>query len=47
MSEFRVISIGTLEAHPLWNEKGHVRTAHATTTLVESGGAVIMVDGID
>jgi glyoxylase-like metal-dependent hydrolase (beta-lactamase superfamily II) len=40
---FRVISIGTLAAHPLWDERSEARTGHATTTLVESGGAVIMV----
>ena len=42
--DIRVISIGTLAAHPLWNERGAVRTGHATTTLVRSGGAVILVD---
>lgn len=42
--EHRVISIGALAAHPLWNEKREVRTGHATTTLVTSGDARILVD---
>jgi glyoxylase-like metal-dependent hydrolase (beta-lactamase superfamily II) len=41
---FRVISIGALAAHPLWNERGEVRPGHATTTLVTSGKANILVD---
>jgi glyoxylase-like metal-dependent hydrolase (beta-lactamase superfamily II) len=41
---YRVISIGTLAAHPLWNERSDVRTGHATTTLVTSGNANIIVD---
>jgi len=41
---FRVISIGALAAHPLWNEKSDVRPAHATTTLIQSGDATILVD---
>jgi hypothetical protein len=32
--DVRVISIGTLSAHPLWGEKAPVRTGHATTTLI-------------
>lgn len=32
----RIISIGTLAAHPLWGERGEVRTGHATTTLIQS-----------
>ena len=43
--EYRVISIGTLAAHPLWGEeRGAVRTGHATTTLVSTGSAQILVD---
>ncbi len=42
--EVRVISIGTLAAHPLWDEKGPARTGHATTTLVRSGERVILID---
>ncbi len=39
-----VISIGCLEANALWGEKQAVRTGHATTTLIERGGAKILVD---
>lgn len=42
--EIRVISIGALGAHPLWNERNPVRTGHSTTTLIRSGDAVILVD---
>lgn len=42
--DYRIISIGTLAAHPLWGERGAVRTAHATTTLVRSGDRAILVD---
>ncbi len=44
--DYRVISIGTLAAHPLWGEGRNVdlRTGHATTTLVSSDGAHILVD---
>jgi glyoxylase-like metal-dependent hydrolase (beta-lactamase superfamily II) len=34
LPEFRIVSIGTLAANPLWNEKSDVRTGHATTTLI-------------
>src|SRR5262245_47985741 len=44
MPSFRVISIGALAQHPLWDERGPVRTGHATTTLVQSGDANILVD---
>lgn len=40
----RVISIGALDAHPLWDERSPVRTGHATTTLIRAGDAVILVD---
>ena len=40
----RVISIGAMSAHPSWGEKGDVRPAHATTTLIESGKCRILVD---
>ncbi|MEL6329089.1 MAG: MBL fold metallo-hydrolase [Planctomycetota bacterium] len=36
MPTLRVISIGALAAHPLWNERDAARTGHATTTLIES-----------
>jgi glyoxylase-like metal-dependent hydrolase (beta-lactamase superfamily II) len=42
--EFRIISIGTLSAHPLWDEKSPVRTGHATTTLITAGDANILVN---
>ena len=44
MAHFRVISIGTLAHHPLWGERGDVRPAHATTTLIDAGDAKILVD---
>ena len=40
----RIISIGTLAANPQWGERGALRPAHATTTLVVSGAAKILVD---
>lgn len=42
--DIRVLSIGTLSAHPLWNERTSVRTGHATTTLIRTGDATILVD---
>jgi len=42
--DFRIISIGAIAAHPLWGERGNVRTGHATTTLIRSGNARILVD---
>lgn len=44
MAGFRVISIGTMAHNPLWGERGEVRPAHATTTLLEAGDARILVD---
>ncbi len=44
MPTCRVISIGTLANNRLWNETTAVRTAHATTTLIEAGDALIVVD---
>jgi glyoxylase-like metal-dependent hydrolase (beta-lactamase superfamily II) len=41
---YRIISIGALDAHPLWQEKAPKRPAHATTVLIESEGARILVD---
>ncbi len=41
---YRIISIGTLAAHPLRNEHDEVRTGHATTTLIQSDEANILVD---
>jgi len=43
--DYRIISIGTLAAHPLWGEEHvEVRTGHATTTLISTGSAHILVD---
>ena len=43
-ASFRVISIGTLASNPHWGERGAVRPPHATTTLITSGKAKILVD---
>jgi len=42
--EWCVISIGTLSHNRLWGESAPVRTAHATTTYIESGKRRILVD---
>lgn len=42
--DIRVISIGTLAANPLWNEREPTRSGHATSTLIRSGGLSILVD---
>ena len=42
--DYRVINIGALSKHELWNEQGEPRTAHATTSLIRSGDRVILVD---
>ena len=39
-----IISIGTLSRNRLWRETSAVRTPHATTTLLRSGGRTILVD---
>lgn len=39
-----VVSIGTLSRNPFWGEKTAQRTSHATTTLVRSGAANVLVD---
>lgn len=44
LPQFRIISIGTLDAHPLWNESTPVRTGHATTTLISAGDEHILVN---
>lgn len=44
MLDVRIISIGTLSAHPLWGEKTPVRTGHSTTTLVRSGDITLLID---
>ncbi len=40
----RVLSIGAMASHSLWGEKGDARAAHATTSLIEAAGRVIVVD---
>lgn len=40
----RVVSIGALPAHPLWNESRPVRTGHATCTLVQAGDVILVVN---
>lgn len=42
--DYRVISIGTLTTHELWENDTQPRTPHATTTLIRSGKAAILVD---
>jgi len=42
--DVRVISIGTMAAHPLWGERTAVRTGHSTTTLLSRGERHILVD---
>lgn len=42
--DYRIISIGALSHHDLWDTQGSARTAHATTTLIRSGDKVILVD---
>ncbi|MDP1662201.1 MAG: MBL fold metallo-hydrolase, partial [Phycisphaerales bacterium] len=44
MLDVRIISIGTLSAHPLWGERAPVRTGHSTCTLVRSGDVTLLVD---
>lgn len=39
-----VVSIGTLSANPLWGERAAARTGHATTTLITTKDAKILVD---
>lgn len=38
MVDFRIISIGTLSVHELWEHQGPARTPHATTTLITTSG---------
>src|SRR3712207_738080 len=42
--DYRIISIGALSVHELWQKQGPERTAHATTTLIRSGDRRILVD---
>ncbi len=41
---YRIISIGALAVHELWERQGSARTPHATTTLIETDGHRILVD---
>ncbi len=43
-ASIRVISIGTLASNPHWGERGALRPAHATTSLIIAGSAKILVD---
>ena len=43
--QYRIISIGALSVHELWERQGAVRTPHATTTLIRTDdGRNILVD---
>lgn len=42
--DYRVVSIGTLAAHPLWDEKVPARTGHATTILLSAGEEHILIN---
>lgn len=42
--EWRIASIGTLAFNSLWNERSILRTGHATTTVIKSGEAILLVD---
>lgn len=42
--DYRIISIGALSRHELWNEAGATRSAHSTCTLIRSEKEVILVD---
>jgi len=42
--DYRIISIGALSVHELWDKQAEARTPHATTTLVRSEDKVILVD---
>jgi glyoxylase-like metal-dependent hydrolase (beta-lactamase superfamily II) len=42
--DWRIASIGTLSSHPMWSERGELRTGHATTTVVKSDDATLLVD---
>jgi glyoxylase-like metal-dependent hydrolase (beta-lactamase superfamily II) len=41
---YRVISIGALSRHALWNETQAKRLSHATTTLVQDKDVTILID---
>lgn len=39
-----IISIGALACHPLRGEQGDLRSAHATTSLIRTDDAIVLVD---
>ncbi len=43
-TSYRIISIGALASHPLWDEPEDERTGHATTTLISTGDNHVLVD---
>ena len=43
-SEYRIISIGALATHPLWESQGDPRTPHATTSLITSEDRRLLVN---
>jgi len=44
MLDYRIISIGALSRNELWPKDAGGRSPHATTTLIRSGDATILVD---
>ncbi|MEM7682537.1 MAG: MBL fold metallo-hydrolase [Planctomycetota bacterium] len=42
--DYRIVSIGALSRHELWDRPRPVGTPHATTTLIRSGDKTILVD---
>lgn len=42
--DYRVISIGALSVHDLWEKQGAARTPHATCTLIQTEDRKILVD---
>jgi glyoxylase-like metal-dependent hydrolase (beta-lactamase superfamily II) len=42
--EYCIVSIGTLSRNRLWNEPAGVRTAHATTTYIQTDEMKMLVD---
>ena len=43
-NDFRIVSLGALAAHPLWNETSPVRTPHATTSIVTVPDGAVLVN---
>lgn len=43
-TDLRIISIGALACHPLRGEQGDRRPAHATTSLIRTDDATVLVD---